>query len=326
MTGLDHKKAELFIREKFTLTKENIKIFLKKFTSQNKIGGCVLLSTCNRTELYVSIDETDDIDLTRLLCDFLHLEYDEYYKYFIERKSHDAIIHLFKVSAGMDSQILGDDQIITQVREDLELARSVSCSDSYLETCFKTAIKAGKKIKTEVVLRDPKTSNAPYKAIEKLKEYFSLSNKNILVIGNGHMGRIVSELLIKERANVTITLREYRKGTVYIPKWANTISYSDRRSILNLTDVVISATTSPHFTLKYNDLDLLERPPLFYVDLAVPRDLEPKIKEIPNTKLFTIDDLDDKNTIISSDKMNKINEIIDDSLKRYNKWQSYKEG
>lgn len=326
MTGLDYKKAELKVREKFAFTKEQKRKFLKEFTDKNNITGCVLLSTCNRTELYISIEEDKKNNLTKMLCDFLNIEYKEYKEYFVERKNETALVHLFKVSAGMDSLILGDDQIITQVREDLEISRGVNCTDSYIETCFNIAIKTGKQIKTKVIIRDPKISNAPYKAVEKLKLNTNLKSKNVLVIGNGHMGRTTAELLIKEKANVTITLREYKSSGNIIPKGASFISYKHRQLILNSIDIVISATTSPHYTLKYNDLALLDKPPKIIIDLAVPRDIEPSIKNINGISIFTIDDIEKRDSsIIPEDKMKIIYGIINDSLNKYKKWLCYKE-
>ena len=324
MTGLDHKRASLETREKFALTNEKTEQILKALKEGGVVGGSVLISTCNRTEFYASVPETEKFEAAKTLCNALDREYSEYKHIFTEKTGAQAIDHLSRVASGIDSQIMGDDQIITQTREALELSRKIKCADSYIETMFKYSIQAAKAIKTNVILKTLGTDSVPDKTIEKLKTLYSLKGRSAVVIGNGQIGRHVAQLLICENTNVTITLREYKKGIIIVPCGAKTISYSERYKAINNADIVISATRSPHFTLHYKELAGLDRIPEIIVDLAVPRDVDPEIQEIPGTKLLTIDDISGENRTLPHESTAEIEKIIKTHTEKYHNWLTYK--
>jgi len=323
MTGLDHRRADLGIREQFALTREKTAQVLKSIKEIDNIGGCVIISTCNRTELYASVSDNGTFEPTKTLLKALDSSCGFEY-YFTEKTGETTIDHLCRVASGLDSQIIGDHQIITQVREALEFSREQNCTDSYIETLFKTAVKAAKIIKTTVILKLIGTDSIPNKAVEKIKRIYPLSSRNAVVIGNGHMGRLVSELLIRERVNVTVTLREYKKGIIQIPKSAETIRYSERYKAIERADIVISATTSPHYTLSYYDLNELTKLPDIFVDLAVPRDIEPSVKEISGITLLTIDDISGENRKLPQESIQRIEAIIREYVERYKRWKEFK--
>jgi len=325
MTGLDHKRAELKIREKFALTKDAAERILASIRELDCIGGCVIISTCNRTELYASVTEDDVFEPTRALCEMLGESFSEYGSYFTEENNELAIRHLCRVASGLDSRITGDDQIITQVREALEFSRERNCTDSYVETMFKFAIKAAKMIKTNVVLKTLGIDSVPGKMIEKLKRITPLTGLSAVVIGNGQMGRLVSELLIREGAAVTVTLREYKKGVIQVPVGARAINYSLRYEAIENADIVVSATTSPHYTLQRGDLAGLARLPEIIVDLAVPRDVEPSVQELPGVMLLGIDDISGDGRVLPHESIFAINEIIDDQIEKYYRWLVFKQ-
>ena len=324
MTGIEHSRSDIDIRERFALSKEKTGRLLVSVMGSGIAGGCVLISTCNRTEFYVSAPEGSVLEPSKMLCNMLDRDFSEYGRFFTERRDVQAIDHLCRVAAGVDSQILGDDQIITQVREALELSRDNNCTDSYLETVFRTAIQAAKRVKTNVILKTIGTDSVPHKAVAKLKTICSLENQNAVVIGNGQMGRLVSELLIHERVNVTVTLREYKKGVIKVPKSADTVSYSERYRSINCADIVVSATASPHFTLTYDELVKLERIPGIIVDLAVPRDVEPSIGGIPVVTLLTLDDISGDRRRIPPESVSEIDAIIGMHIEQYYRWLAFK--
>jgi precorrin-3B C17-methyltransferase len=139
------------------------------------------------------------------------------------------------------------------------------------------------------------------------------------------MGRLVSELLIKEGMNVTVTLREYHKGSIIVPKHARTIGYSERYRALEMADIVVSATKSPHYTLCAGELEELSGLPDIIVDLAVPRDVEPAVQAIPGLTLLTIDDISEDSRVIPPGSLAMIDRIIEDHIEKYYRWASYKE-
>jgi len=316
MTGLDHKRADIETREKFALTKEKTQQILESLNV-----NAVLVSTCNRTEFYT----VELNDPSKVLCDAIGRDYKRYSHLFTERSGEKAFVHLCRMASGLDSQIVGDDQIITQTREALEFSRTHGRTDSYLETAFKLAIQAAKSIKTNVILKTLGIGSAPGKAVEKLKTLYTLSGSNAVVIGNGRMGKQVAEMLIGKGANVTITLREYKKGIIQVPFWANTINYSNRYEAIEQTDIVVSATTSPHFTLNRTAFEELICLPKFVVDLAIPRDVEPSIGEMPGVTLLTIDDISAEGRVLPPSSASQIENIISEHITRYYRWLNYKQ-
>ena len=155
MMGIDHSRATVAERELFSLTKAKQKELMEAVIRQQGVGGCVLLSTCNRTELYVSLQKEEDIDLYRIFCHIREIPQtaqDELQHLFCRRSGEDAVRHLFLLTGGLKSRIIGEDQILTQVREALEYARLCNVADTVLKTLFRMAVTVGKKIKTQVAI------------------------------------------------------------------------------------------------------------------------------------------------------------------------------
>ncbi len=324
MTGLDYKCSDLSIREKFAVTKEITGKILTDFKDKGA-GGCVIISTCNRMELYASIPNSNTPPLSEILCAALGRDFSEYRAYFAEREGEQVMEHLCRVASGLDSQIMGDDQIITQVREALELSRNQNCTDSYIETMFNMAIHAAKAIKTKVLANSLGTSSVPEKTVEKIKTMCNPAGQNALVIGNGRIGRMVSELLLRENMNVTVTLRSHKKDAVQIPEQANVINYDERYKAVEKADIVVSATASPHLTLSKNEMSKLKRVPKIIVDLAVPRDVEPSVKNLCDTTLLTIDDISGEGRHLSPESISMTESIIAEHIAKYKQWLSFKE-
>ena len=161
MMGIDHSRATVAERELFSLTKAKQKELMEAVIRQQGVGGCVLLSTCNRTELYVSLQKEEDIDLYRIFCHIREIPQtaqDELQHLFCRRSGEDAVRHLFLLTGGLKSRIIGEDQILTQVREALEYARLCNVADTVLKTLFRMAVTVGKKIKTQVAIPRGNTS------------------------------------------------------------------------------------------------------------------------------------------------------------------------
>jgi glutamyl-tRNA reductase len=319
MTGLDYKRSDLSVREKFAVTKAGSRKILADLKERGG-GGCVILSTCNRTELYATIPDDGRLALSETLCAAQGLSFSEYESRLTERIGVRVMEHLCRVACGLDSQITGDDQIITQVREALEFSRDQNCTDSYIETMFNLSIHAAKAIKTKVFINTLGTSSVPEHTVEKLKAMCRLSGKNALVIGSGRIGRQICELLIRENVGVTVTQRSHKRGTVQIPEHVNVIHYDERYKALEMTDIVVSATTSPHITLSKNEISALPRIPEFIVDLAVPRDVEPSVKGINGVTLLTIDDISGGGPRLSPESVSMTESIIAEHIERYNRW------
>ncbi|MDR2591180.1 MAG: hypothetical protein LBC59_00025 [Chitinispirillales bacterium] len=323
MTGLDYKHSDLSVREKFAVTRAKAEKILASFKN-GVIDGCVILSTCNRMELYAAIRDGGDLGLSEALCAALGIDFSGYGSHLIEREGDRVMEHLCRVASGLDSQIIGDDQIITQVREALELSRDQKCTDSCIETLFNLSIHAAKAIKTKIFINTLKTSSVPEKTVEKLKTMrcHRLSGQKALVIGSGRIGRQVCELLIREGMDVTVTLRSRKRGGgVRIPDKANVINYDERYRAVERADIVVSATASPHLTLLRGEIAALTRIPEIIVDLAVPRDVESSVGNIKGVALLTIDDISGDGSSLPPESVLTTERIVVEHVERYNRWR-----
>lgn len=323
MIGIDHSKASVDIRAKFSFTKKRAIEAMKKLKEEHGILGCIILSTCNRMEVWVSTQDDEEISLYDFLCKEKEVEKDEYQDYFMKRENEEAVRHLFYLTSGLKSQILAEDQIITQVKDALTLARDAYCTDNVLEVLFRMAVTAAKKVKTEVTFSRANTS-VIHQAMERLKNQgFSFEGKTCMVIGNGEMGKVTALALKEAGADVTVTVRQYRSGVVNIPQGCKRINYGERMELLPDCDLVVSATASPNYTLTKENFEeiKLDAASVVLIDLAVPRDIDPEVGKLQNVSLYDIDSFRiDAASPKLQVSMQKAGEILDDQMKEFYDW------
>ena len=322
MIGIDYSRAAVDIRAQFSFTKKNAVAAMEHLKEEPGIAGCIILSTCNRMEIWASTTEDGQGSLYEVLCREKGKEPAEYAQYFAERTEEEAVEHLFYLTSGLKSQILAEDQIITQVKDALSLSREAYCTDNVLEVLFRMAVTAAKKVKTKVIFSRG-NSSVIHQAIHCLEEKgFSLFGKTCMVIGNGEMGKVAALALREAGAEVTVTVRQYRSGIVNIPKGCERINYGDRGEFLPQCDLVVSATASPNYTLTR---ELLETVPpvehLVLIDLAVPRDIEPSAGELSGITLYDIDSF--KIDAVSpklQQSLEKAGEILQEQMEDFYNW------
>ncbi|MDE6313938.1 MAG: glutamyl-tRNA reductase [Lachnospiraceae bacterium] len=326
MTGIDYEKADIDTREIFSFQKHSAELAMEQLKETYGFSGVILLSTCNRTELYVSTDEAEG-DLFQMFCELKKVPFKEYEPYKVERSGEEAVDHLFRLACGMKSKIFGEDQIISQIRTGLFQAREIQTVDSYLEKVFQTAIATAKKVKTEVHLTSVKTSVVEEMLTVLKREAGELGGKQALVIGNGEVGRLSAMGLLKEGMKVTMTLRNYKTRQIEIPEGCETIDYKDRYQGIGSYDLVVSATTSPHHTIKYEDSHALfeDGKEHILVDLAVPRDISSRYGTMENIRLYNIDTLGGGNQNRKDDELlSKALSIIKEQEEELALWQNFR--
>lgn len=326
MTGIDFTRAGIDIRQCFSFTKKAMALAMGQIRQRKEIRGCVLISTCNRMELWVSLTEGAKIALPDFLCSLKGLSLADYGDYLTVRENREAVEHLFYMSAGMKSQIVGEDQILTQVKEALAFAREQESTDRLLEVLFRMAVTAGKQVKNNVVM-DKANYSAAHHALELLKEQGNnLSGKICLVIGNGEMGKLTAQALMEEGADVTVTVRQYRSGMVNIPKGAKRIDYGERYQYIPKCNLIVSATASPNLTITREGLDSCLGNAFhqnqIYLDLAVPRDMESVIAQREGVKYYDMDSLPLER---QSEKMRRqyqqAEKILSGEIQKFLDWQ-----
>ncbi len=289
MTGIDHTAAGIDIRTIFSFTKKDMAAALEELKRVPGIAGCVMISTCNRMELWISAEDEFDGSLFDLLCEIRQVNPEQYRAYFTFLDGREAVHHLFRLAGGLESRILGEDQIVTQVGEALRFARECYAADHVLETLFRMAVTAAKKVKTTVEL-SPADHSSVAAAISNLKTRGKdFRGSRCMVIGNGVMGKLTATALKEEGADVTVTVRQYRSGIVEIPRGCARIDYGKRMELFGRCDYVFSATVSPNYTLTKELVEQEVSGPVTLVDLAVPRDIDPRVTEVSGVELYDID-------------------------------------
>lgn len=322
MIGIDHNRAAVDIRAVFSFTKKNAAAAMETFKNTEGILGCVILSTCNRMECWVSAEQDWDGSLCELLCRVKGVEPAQYETYFVERRDREAVNHLFYLTCGLKSQILGEDQILTQVKDALSLARENFSTDSVLEVLFRMAVTAGKKVKTDVSF-----SRANYTAMDSAvamlaKRGIDLKSMSCLVIGNGEMGKLAAQALKAQDADVTVTVRQYRSGMVNIPVGCKRIDYGERMEMLPYCDIVVSATASPNYTITSELMEkTVWKKGVIFIDLAVPRDIEPCVRELAGLELYDIDDFKGSGmTENYSESLQEAETVLQEQIREFYDW------
>lgn len=321
MSGLEHSLAPISLREQLSFTKLQTAEMVRTIRPFPHVAGCVLISTCNRTELYLSC--TQEENPGQLLCQAAGTEYAPYQDAFVTLSGKKAVEHLMEVAAGLRSRIWGEDQIISQVKGAIAIAREAGATDSVLETLFRSAVSAGKEVRTKVRLTSVPTSAASM-AVALLQEKLGeLKGKKALVIGNGEMGRLSASLLYQEGCQVSVTLRTYHHGETIVPPGCGVVPYEERFQHMEDCDILLSATTSPHYTVTVEQLKGLPSLPAVMVDLAIPRDIQPEVGKLPGVSLYNIDDLGSylENRTVPQE----VTDILQAQMENFTRWLNYKD-
>ena len=326
VVGVNHNLAPINVRESVSFT-DTKKIEAINMLLDRDINEVVILSTCNRSEIYIHAENIEE------KVDELVNFYSEYFgvkdidKYLFKKTNLDAVKHLFDVTAGLDSIVLGEDQILGQVRDSHEFSMKLGATKKVFNKLFRAAVTTSKEIKTITKISQQPLSIS-YIGVKLLKEKIgSLEGKNVLIIGLGKMNLLTLNHLKEEDVkNIYIANRNIEKIKEIENKFDNIIpiKYSDRYKILEeeSIDIIVSATSSPHLVIKYDEMPKLDKR-VYIMDIALPRDVDTKLKELDYVELYDIDDLkeiQDKNDIKRNELAQKAEKIIDEKINEFLEW------
>ena len=248
MAGTDFRSAPLELRGRLSFGKDEIRRMTEDICKRENILGCVIVSTCNRTEIYVSFKDSIE-DPTGILFETCGEEGTGFEGRMKVRYGVDAVRHLSEVACGLHSAIICEEQIVSQISGAAELSRESGGMDAVLSTLFREAVASGKRALTEHHITAVPRS-AAIRAVDMAEELAGgLEGRRALVIGSGKMGCLAAKTLIERGCDVRITIRSYRSGENIIPRGAVPVEYAARLASVAESDIVISATRSPHFTL-----------------------------------------------------------------------------
>lgn len=318
--GINHHNTPIEIREKLAFRDTDIIDITEKF--QNGNDEILVLSTCNRSEIYVYAENIKKSDLWDYIVVHFGVKIPSESK--IEKENEDAIRHLFNVTIGLDSMVVGEDQIQGQVISALETALQLGGAKKFLNKVVREAISFSKYVKTTSHASDTPTSTA-YLGVKLLEKNINLIGKNVLIIGIGQMGKLASLYLIERGANVYISNRTYKNSLEFKETYEinEIIPYESMRDFMPDADVVVVSTSSPHTILHFGDF-LNRDKELYILDLSLPRGVDEKASEINGVHLYDIDSLNE----ISRENLEKKKELlikykpeIEEKIKELKKWE-----
>ncbi|QIZ10088.1 glutamyl-tRNA reductase [Priestia megaterium] len=298
--GINYKTAPVEIRERLSFNEADLAEAIKKLNTKKSILENIILSTCNRTEIYAVVDQlhTGRYYIKEFLSEWFGIEQKEFSPFLFVYEDDGAVDHLFNVTCGLNSMVLGETQILGQVRTSFMLAQEVGTTGTVFNQLFKQAITVAKRAHSETDIGANAVS-VSYAAVELAKKIFgSLANKHVLIFGAGKMGELAAQNLHGNGVKkVTVINRTYEKAQDLAHRFSGKArTLAELEKSLAEADILISSTGAKDFVISKEMMVKVEKKrkgkPLFMVDIAVPRDLDPRIAELENVFLYDIDDLE----------------------------------
>ena len=324
--SVSHKKAPVSVRERVAFSREEKAELLKKLGDCPEISGAVVLCTCNRSEFYVSGSKKAIACLQDAIAEFKQVCLEDLLQYLNIYSGDQAAAHIFKVCCGLDSMVLGEDEILGQVKDAYQLTLEEKAGDYEIHTVFQKAITCAKKIKTDTNLSRTPVSVGTLVANEVF--HFEGDNgpqqtKKVIIIGiTGKMGGIIAKnILSKPGIEVYGTVRSH--NAEFELSWKSSrvhlIDYSDRYQYMDEADIIVSATSGPHYTVVESKLKQALKHPKkrLFIDVAVPIDMDPQIKNLPGAELYDIDffeQLSKANNQMKRKELGAAKEIMEEEL------------
>ena len=299
--GLSHKSAPIEIREKLSFPAKTLTQALLSLNEYPSIEENIILSTCNRVEIYASVSDTRKaaIDMQDFLSRFHKIETGLFRECLYSFSGQEALRHLFRVASSLDSMMVGETQIFGQLKDAFFYAKELSCAGKTLNRFFTEALKIGKLVRSQTQIGKGAVSISSA-AIELAKEIFEdLKDKKVLIIGAGKIAELAAENLYSKGAKtVLVANRTFEKAKELAGLFGGTaVKFKDIFEYLEDTDILISSTSAPHFIIKEEHIKkIMEKNKdrrLFLIDLGLPRNIAPEVSKINGVYLYNIDNLNE---------------------------------
>ncbi|MGC1164749.1 MAG: glutamyl-tRNA reductase [Solirubrobacterales bacterium] len=329
--GVSHKTAPLDLRERLALTEGRAVSALRELTAAAGIHEAAAISTCNRTELYLIVSDPVDAESTALgvLTRQAEIRPTELLGHLYSLRAGEAARHLLRVTAGLDSMIVGEAEIQGQVKRAYELALVEGGTGPILNRLFRGALAAGGRAREETGISE-KGVSIPSVAVELARRALGdLSNRRVLVVGAGETAELVAKALVARGVHsVFVANRHYDRAIGLAQRFdGSAVRFEELPEQLTEADIVVSATNSPHHIVERDDLAQVmatrhERP-LLAIDIAVPRDIEPACREVAGVSVYDIDDVQtivERNTSGRESEAKQAEHIIEAELDRFERW------
>ena len=329
--GLNHDSAPVEIREKIAFSTSSVPIALSSFTQSFPLSEAVILSTCNRVEIYATSpgNSLNKEALLDFFSAFHGLPKEKFADHMYHYQDMNAVKHLFFVASSLDSLVRGETQILSQVKEAYMMATSAETTGSILNQLFQRSLNVAKDVHTRTNIGRGKVSVSSVAVDLAIKVFKDFSDKTIFIIGAGEMCELVLKHLVEHGAKTAIVAnRNYDKAKALAEEYdGKAINYQSLEDYLPQADIIISSTASPrpviHTEHIKHAIKARRGNPMLLIDIAVPRDIDPEIAKIDNVYLYNIDDLQ---TVVNSNiddrekELGKCQVIIDIEVEKFMAW------
>jgi len=331
LVGVNHKTTPVEIREKLAFTKGKIEESVDRLLNFPDIIEHTILSTCNRVEIYARVNGQNSAiqSIKQFICDFHGLSAVQLEEHFYSYSNEAAIEHLFRVSSSLDSMILGEAQILGQVKDAYSLAKDLRSTGLVLNQLFEKAFSIAKKVREEtgIAERSVSISSAAVELAQKI--FDDLENHTVMLVGTGEMAELAAKHLISYGVKtVYVTSRTYeRAANLARTLNGSALDFEAFKNELYRADIVITSTSASSFIITKDMVEkaIHERKnkPIFFIDIAVPRDIEPDVNDLENVYLYDIDDL---HVVVSANMKEREKEsenamhLISQEVNKFNNW------
>jgi glutamyl-tRNA reductase len=332
LVGVSHRTAPVDLRERLDFHARGVESALRTLTARGVAREAVVLSTCNRAEIYASCDDLAAAreDLVHFICQFHGIDEATLLPHVYERTDLDAARHLFRVASGLDSLVVGEPQILGQVKDAHAVATQVPSAGPVVNRLFQASFAAGKRVRTETALGSGAVSIG-FAAVALARKIFGgLNGRNVLVVGAGEMGKLTAIHMKSQGVNrITIVSRTmaHAARTAEAIGGASAAPWEEVDAALGAADIVITATGAPAPILTKAHVEAVMRPrrnrPLFIIDIALPRDVEAAAGEIEQVFLYNIDDLQqtvNENLARRASEVDRAERIVGEELEKFGAW------
>lgn len=299
VVGISYKTAPVEVRERLAFSEKQLSAFLDRLADSPSLEEKVVLSTCNRVEIYAQgLESAEGVsEVIGFLSSYHEFPLESFERYLYVYQHGEAIKHLFRVSSSLDSMVVGEPQILGQVKGAYFLAKEAGGTGLILNQLFEKAFSVAKRVRTETQLGEHAVS-VSFAAVELARKIFhKLEGKSVLLIGAGEMSELAARHLLAQGVKaVLVANRTYERAVALAESLGGrAVDFSRLEEELAHADIVISSTGAPHYILTREKAEGAIRArknrPIFLIDIAVPRDIDPQINEIENIYLYNIDDL-----------------------------------
>jgi glutamyl-tRNA reductase len=332
VVGLSHKTASIEVREKLNFPEATISEALKKLVNYEGIREGLILSTCNRVEIYASVqDSVPGIEgIKQFISDYHGLSREALERSLYVYPEAEGVRHTFRVASSLDSMVLGEAQILGQLKESFDLALKAKTTSTILNKLIKKAISVAKRVRTETKLAEGAVSISTA-AVELAKKIFGeLTGKNVMLLGAGEMAELAAQHLLGNGVkNIMVANRTFERAEELAKDFkGDAIRFEHFPDAMVMVDILICATGAPQYVVNRDMVNrvLKERrnKPIFMIDISNPRNIDPEVDKVDNVYLYDIDDLQSKvdvNTGGRAKEAEKAEELITQEVETYLQWE-----